>query len=255
MTRALVSGVRSRALVLGARGGIGSAVCDALRELSVLDTVDIAAVADAVAPPAATAPPADVASTGRDFTIDLTDDAARDLWLKDYLADVGSPDYVVWCAGWYPRRDIREYSTSELRHVVDVNLIAMIALLPALVSAALDNTKSMRLVVVGSQAAVTGGLDVPYAAAKAGLVAAVKSIAREYARRGIIANVVSPGPVETPMAAVMGDERRSFYENAIPLGRYTQPQEVADVIAWLLTKAPVAINGSVVDVDGGLVRR
>jgi NAD(P)-dependent dehydrogenase (short-subunit alcohol dehydrogenase family) len=57
------------------------------------------------------------------------------------------------------------------------------------------------------------------------------------------------------MAAVMGDERRSFYENAIPLGRYTQPHEVADVIAWLLTEAPVAINGSVVDVDGGLVRR
>jgi NAD(P)-dependent dehydrogenase (short-subunit alcohol dehydrogenase family) len=243
MNRALVPGAPARALVLGARGGIGSAVCDALRGSSVLDTVDI------------TGTSGDAATTGREFTIDLTDDEARDLWLKDYLADVGSPDYVVWCAGWYPRRDIRDYSTSDLRHVVDLNLVAMIALLPALVSAALDHAKPMRLVVVGSQAAVTGGLDVPYAAAKAGLVAAVKSIAREYARQGIIANVVSPGPVETPMAAVMGDERRSFYENAIPLGRYTQPQEVADVIAWLLTQAPVAINGSVVDVDGGLVRR
>ena len=95
----------------------------------------------------------------------------------------------------------------------------------------------------------------PYAAAKAGLVAAVKSIAREYAKAGVTANVVSPGPVETPMASVMGDERRRFYESTIPLGRYTRADEVASVIAWLLTDAPEAVTGMVLDVDGGLVRR
>ncbi len=57
------------------------------------------------------------------------------------------------------------------------------------------------------------------------------------------------------MASVMGDERKRFYENAIPLGRYSRPDEVASVIAWLLTEAPEAVTGMVLDVDGGLVRR
>lgn len=237
-----------RALVLGAHGGIGSAVSANLRASKVdeLDSVDIAGSADSVAA---------TTEGGRAYVLDLTDDEARDAWLKTYLADVGSPDFVVWCAGLYPRRDIREYSTAEVRHIVDVNLIAMLTLLPGLVRASVESAKPMRIVVVGSQAAVTGGLDVPYAASKAGLVAAVKSIAREYARHGITANVVSPGPVETAMASVMGDERRAFYESAIPLGRYSRPEEVAAVVGWLLTEAPVAINGSVIDVDGGLVRR
>jgi NAD(P)-dependent dehydrogenase (short-subunit alcohol dehydrogenase family) len=238
----------TRALVLGARGGIGTAVCTALRasKIDELDAVDIAGTDDVGDT---------TAEGGREYVLDLTDDEARDAWLKSYLADVGSPDCVAWCAGLYPRRDIREYSTAEVRHIVDVNLIAMLTLLPALVRATVETGKPMRIVVVGSQAAVTGGLDVPYAASKAGLVAAVKSIAREYARHGIVANVVSPGPVETAMASVMGEERRRFYESTIPLGRYSRPDEVATVVGWLLTDAPVAINGSVVDVDGGLVRR
>jgi NAD(P)-dependent dehydrogenase (short-subunit alcohol dehydrogenase family) len=237
----------TRALVLGARGDIGSAVCSRLRASGIaqVDVVDVA-VPDGAA---------EVTSGGREYALDLTDDEARDAWLNTYLADVGSPDFVSWCAGLYPRRDIRAYSTAQVRHIVDVNLIAMLALLPGLVRATLESAKPMRIVVVGSQAAATGGLDVPYAASKAGLVAAVKSIAREYARYGVIANVVSPGPVETAMASVMGDERRRFYESAIPLGRYSRPDEVAAVVGWLLTDAPVAINGTVLDVDGGLVRR
>jgi NAD(P)-dependent dehydrogenase (short-subunit alcohol dehydrogenase family) len=233
-----------RTLVLGGLGGIGSAVCDAMRASSdVIDVVD-SATTDTPAAPATTV-----------HGVDLIDDTARDAWLKQYLADVGSPDAVAWCAGLYPRRDIRDYSTSELRHVVDVNLVAMLALLPPLVRSALEGARPMRIVVVGSQAGVTGGLDVAYAASKAGLVAAVKSIAREYAKQGIVANVVSPGPVETAMAAVMGDDRRRYYESTIPLGRYSRADEVASVVAWLLGAAPVTVNGTVVDVDGGLVRR
>lgn len=242
----------SRALVLGGRGGIGTAVCHALRTASpgaVIDVVDLAEVSTDVAP-GDQRPPSDT----HWHQLDLTDDHARDTWLKGYLTE-GVPDRVAWCAGRYPRRDIRDYATAELRAVVELNLLALLALLPPLVGAAVEAGTPMRLVVVGSQAGVTGGLDVPYAASKAGLVAAVKSIAREYARSGIVANVVSPGPVETPMAAVMGDERRAFYENTIPLGRYSKADEVAAVVAWLLTDAPVAVNGTVVDVDGGLVRR
>lgn len=242
----------SRALVFGGLGGIGSAVCQAINgelgrpaAFDAVDVVDIAAAEPASAVPARTT----------SHAVDLADDVGRDAWFAKYLADVGAPDAVAWCAGRYPRRDIREYSTRELRDVLDLNLTALLALLPPLVSAALVSQRPLRLVVVGSQAGATGGLDVPYAAAKAGLVAAVKSIAREYAKSGLTANVVSPGPVETPMASVMGDERRRFYESTIPLGRYSRADEVASVIAWLLTDAPEAVTGMVLDVDGGLVRR
>lgn len=239
----------SRLLLLGGLGGIGNEVCRAVNgergrpaAFDEIDLVDVRSTADA---PARTTM----------HTVDLADDADRDAWFAKYLADTGAPDAVVWCAGRYPRRDIREYATDDLRGVLDVNLTAFLALLPPLVSSALVSRRPLRIAVVGSQAGVTGGLDVPYAAAKAGLVAAVKSIAREYAKAGVTANVVSPGPVETPMASVMGDERRRFYESTIPLGRYTRADEVASVIAWLLTDAPEAVSGMVLDVDGGLVRR
>ncbi|MGH8888887.1 MAG: SDR family NAD(P)-dependent oxidoreductase [Acidothermaceae bacterium] len=236
----------TRTLVLGGLGGIGGAVCDKVQDrFDVLDIVDNATGREL---------PARRCETNL-YAVDLIDDDARDHWVKQYLADVGAPEAVAWCAGLYPRREIRGYSTSELRHVIELNLLSMLALLPPLVNAALDSGHEMRLVVVGSQAGSTGGLDVPYAASKAGLVAAVKSIAREYARHQIVANVVSPGPVETPMAQVMGDERRRFYESTIPLGRYSRADEVADLVGWLLTDAPVAISGTVIDIDGGLVRR
>jgi 3-oxoacyl-[acyl-carrier protein] reductase len=235
--------------VLGGLGGIGAAVCQALDAgrggSPTFDEIDVVDVREG----------GDVPSRATLHTVDLADDVDRDSWIAKYLADVGAPDAVVWCAGRYPRRDIREYSTDDLRGVLDLNLTALLALLPPLVSSAIVSRRPMRLVVVGSQAGVTGGLDVPYAAAKAGLVAAVKSIAREYAKSGVTANVVSPGPVETPMASVMGDERRRFYESAIPLGRYSRADEVAAVIGWLLTDAPEAVTGMVLDVDGGLVRR
>jgi NAD(P)-dependent dehydrogenase (short-subunit alcohol dehydrogenase family) len=239
----------SRTLVLGGLGGIGSAVCAAVHtRFDALDIVDVAIAGASVV--AGGAPQNAVV-----HHLDLTDDDARDQWIKQYLSDVGAPDGVAWCAGVYPRRDVRDYSTAELRHIVDANLVALLALLPPLVRATVEGGRHLRLVVVGSQAGAAGGRDVAYAASKAGLVAAVKSVAREYARQGVVANVVSPGPVDTPMAAVMGDDRRRFYEEAIPLGRYSRADEVAAVVGWLLADAPVAINGTVIDVDGGLVRR
>lgn len=244
----------TRALVLGGRGGIGSAVAGALRTIGfAVDSVDLS---PADASPADTSPAGgEPAGPGSEIVLDLTDDVARERWITAYLSEPGAPGAVAWCAGIYHRRDIREYATPDIRRVVDANLIGLLALLPPLVRAAVEAETPMRLCVVGSQAGVTGGTDIPYAASKAGVVAAVKSIARDYARRGITANVVSPGPVDTPMASVMGAERKAFYEQSIPLGRYSRADEVADTVVWLLTAAPEAITGAVVDVDGGLVRR
>jgi NAD(P)-dependent dehydrogenase (short-subunit alcohol dehydrogenase family) len=112
-----------------------------------------------------------------------------------------------------------------------------------------------RIVLVTSQASTAGGTDALYAAAKAGLVALVKSVAREFSRFGVLCNAVSPGPVDTPMATVMGPELRRDYEHRIPIGRFASPSEVGEVIVFLLMMEGGAISGATIDVDGGLIRR
>ncbi len=112
-----------------------------------------------------------------------------------------------------------------------------------------------RLVLITSQAAITGGTDAAYAASKAGLVAFGKSIAREYGPEGLRITMVSPGPVDTGMASVMPPERRAHYESTIPIRRFTWATEVADLVEYVLLRAPDALHGSTVEIDGGLVRR
>jgi 3-oxoacyl-[acyl-carrier protein] reductase len=91
---------------------------------------------------------------------------------------------------------------------------------------------------------------VNYAAAKAGLVGAARSLAREVGSRGIAVNVIAPGFVETDMTAELDDAQRSAILGGIPLGRYAQPSEIADVVSFLAGSSYV--TGAVIPVDGGL---
>jgi len=91
-----------------------------------------------------------------------------------------------------------------------------------------------------------------YAAAKGGLVALSKSLAREVARFGITVNAVSPGYVDTHLIADLTAEKREALEREVPLGRFARPEEVADVIAFLASPAAAYMTGTTVHVDGGL---
>ncbi|HET9081703.1 MAG TPA: SDR family oxidoreductase [Trebonia sp.] len=230
-----------RALVVGVTGGIGAEVTRLLESGGTC----VHGIDDRVAPQA-----------GHRWTVDIAQAGGQAFasWLHDYLERNGVPDMFAWCAGLYDRTDLADYGMSRLQTMLDANLTAFLLACRALLAARRRSPRPLRMAVVGSQAGVTGGRDAVYAAAKAGCVAAVKSIAREYARSGVQANVVSPGPTRTPMNSVMG-ERQAYYENAIPAGRFNTAEEVASVVVWLLTTAPLTINGATMDVDGGLVRR
>jgi 3-oxoacyl-[acyl-carrier protein] reductase len=91
-----------------------------------------------------------------------------------------------------------------------------------------------------------------YAASKAGLVGLARSLARELGSRGITANVVAPGFVDTDMTAELPEERRTEILGSVPLGRYASPAEVAGVVLFLAGDAAGYITGAVVPVDGGL---
>jgi 3-oxoacyl-[acyl-carrier protein] reductase len=111
--------------------------------------------------------------------------------------------------------------------------------------------KTGRIVFVSSVVWALGSAgQVNYAASKAGLVGAARSLAREVGSRGITVNVIAPGFVETDMTAELDDDRRAAILGGIPLGRYAQPSEIADVVDFLVTASYV--TGAVIPVDGGL---
>jgi 3-oxoacyl-[acyl-carrier protein] reductase len=111
--------------------------------------------------------------------------------------------------------------------------------------------KSGHVIFVGSVVWALGSAgQVNYAAAKAGLVGAARSLAREVGSRGIAVNVIAPGFVETDMTAELDEAQRSAILGGIPLGRYAQPSEIADVVSFLASSSYV--TGAVIPVDGGL---
>jgi 3-oxoacyl-[acyl-carrier protein] reductase len=91
-----------------------------------------------------------------------------------------------------------------------------------------------------------------YAASKAGLVGLARSISRELGSRGITANVVAPGFIETDMTAALPPDRREAYQQSIPAGRFAQPPEVAAAVRFIASEEAAYITGAVIPVDGGL---
>jgi 3-oxoacyl-[acyl-carrier protein] reductase len=110
-----------------------------------------------------------------------------------------------------------------------------------------------RLVFVSSVVGLSGSAgQANYAASKAGLVGLARSLARELGSRGITANVVAPGFVDTDMTAALGDERKQEILGQVPLGRYASPEEVAQVVRWVASDEAAYVTGAVIPVDGGL---
>jgi 3-oxoacyl-[acyl-carrier protein] reductase len=183
---------------------------------------------------------------------DVTDTAAVDAAFDRVEAELGPVEVVVANAGITRDTLLMRMSDDDIDAVIDTNLVGAIRVARRAAKGMLRLRRG-RIVLVSSVVGMLGSAgQVNYAASKAGLVGVARSLARELGSRGVTANVVAPGFVDTDMTAELGDDRREEILRSVPLGRYASPAEVAAVVTFLAGEGASYITGAVIPVDGGL---
>jgi 3-oxoacyl-[acyl-carrier protein] reductase len=230
-------------LVTGGNRGIGLAIAQAF--VAQGDRVAITARSGEL--------PAELA--GSDVLVvqaDVTDTASIDAAFDRIEAELGPVEVAVANAGITRDTLILRMSDDDIESVIDTNLVGALRVARRAAKGMLRLRRG-RLVFVSSVVGQVGSAgQANYAASKAGLVGVARSLARELGSRGITANVVAPGFVDTDMTAELPEERRSEIVANVPLGRYASAAEVAGVVVFLASEAAGYVTGAVVPVDGGL---
>jgi 3-oxoacyl-[acyl-carrier protein] reductase len=183
---------------------------------------------------------------------DVTDAAALDAAFAEIEKALGPVEVLVANAGITRDGLLMRMSDEDFDTVVDTNLGGSFRVVKR-ASTGMIKAKFGRIILVSSVVGLLGGAgQVNYASSKAGLVGMARSITRELGSRGITANVVAPGFIETDMTAELPEAQQADYKKSIPAGRFASPAEVAKVIAWLASDDAAYISGAVIPVDGGL---
>lgn len=238
-------------LVTGASQGIGEATARYLAECgatTVLAARNLAACEEAVA--AITA----AGGTAVAMQLDVTDDAAVAAAVAEVEARYGALHLAFNNAGTQgPAAPLHEQDDATVRQVLEVNLFGVVNCLrhevPAMLRAGggvIVNTASVGGVIAAPGIA-------PYCASKHAVVGLSKSAAADYGRQGVRINVLAPGSVRTPILTDWLAEPRALehMESLTPQGRIAEPEEIAPVVAWMLSDASSFMTGSVVTADGG----
>jgi 3-oxoacyl-[acyl-carrier protein] reductase len=183
---------------------------------------------------------------------DVRDTQAVDAAVAAIEAEQGPLEVVVANAGITRDGLLMRMSDEDFDAVLDTNLTGAFRVVRR-ASTSMIRARRGRIVLISSVVGLYGGVgQVNYGASKAGLVGMARSIARELGGRGITANVVAPGFIDTAMTQDLTDEVRARYRAAIPTGRFGTAQEVAAVVEFLASPLAGYVNGAVVPVDGGL---
>jgi 2-hydroxycyclohexanecarboxyl-CoA dehydrogenase len=184
--------------------------------------------------------------------IDLADPASIRNAAADVLARHSRVDILVNAAGWNDIQPFVDNAPDYMERVLAINLGGTLHLTQALLPAMMAAGKG-KIVNVSSDAGRVGSSgETTYAAAKGGVIAFTKSLAREVARNAINVNCVCPGPTDTPMLATRPEKLREAFLKAIPFRRFAKPEEVADAILFFASSRSDYITGQVMSVSGGL---
>ena len=228
----------SIALVTGGNRGIGLAVATALKEAGHRVVITYRSGT----------PPTDFDAV----QMDVTNSESVDLAFTKIESEIGQPEIIVANAGITKDTLVLRMTDEDFESVIDANLTGAFRVAKRATKGLLK-LKRGRLIFIGS---VVGGVgaagQVNYSASKSGLVGMARSFSRELGSRGITANVVAPGFVETDMTAELDEKRRSEIAAQVPLGRFCSAQEIADVVTFIASAKASYITGAIIPVDGGL---
>jgi len=185
-------------------------------------------------------------------TADVTDADSIDAAFTRVEEELGPVEVVVANAGVTRDMLLMRMSDEDFTSVIDTNLSGAFRVVKR-ATKGMIKARHGRIILVSSVVGLLGGAgQVNYSASKSGLVGIARSVTRELGSRGITANVVAPGFIETDMTAELPEATQAEYKKQIPAGRYATPAEVAKVIAWLAGDDAAYISGAVIPVDGGL---
>jgi 3-oxoacyl-[acyl-carrier protein] reductase len=236
-----------RALVTGGAGTLGSAICRRLGRDGLHVIVHTHARLEA-----AEAVVADIRAAGgsaRVLGCDLSDVGATEAALQPVLAE-GVPQVVVHSAGTHDDVPMAGMSEAQWRAVIDVSLHGFFAITRPLLLPMMA-TRWGRIVAISSVSAIMGNRgQVNYAAAKAGLIGAVRALSLELASRGVTVNAVAPGIIDSPWVAAAIDARR--IAELVPMKRAGRPEEVADLVGFLASPQAAYITGQTISINGGM---
>lgn len=235
------------ALVTGSTRGIGRAIAQSLRDAGARVAIvgRDQARADAVA--------AEVGNGAQGFACDVSDVAQVNVLVDAVEKAFGGIDILVNNAGLTRDNIMLRLKDDDWDTVIDANLRSAFATTRAAVRGMMKKRWG-RIINIASVVGIIGNKGQSnYAASKAGLIGLTKSVAREFASRGVLANVVAPGFIETDMTAAMTPEARTAMSAQIPLERLGSPDDIASVVTFLASDRAAYITGQVLVVDGGLV--
>ena len=186
-------------------------------------------------------------------TCEVTDTASVDAAFSEAEEKLGGPiEVLVANAGITRDGLLMRMSDNDFDSVIDVNLGGAFRCARR-ASKGMIKSRKGRIVFISSVVGLYGSAgQTNYSASKSALIGLARSISRELGGRGITANLVAPGFIETAMTAELTDELRKTYLSGIPAGRFASPDEVARVVRWIASEEASYITGAVIPVDGGL---
>ncbi|QLK87620.1 3-oxoacyl-ACP reductase FabG [Arsenophonus endosymbiont of Aphis craccivora] len=234
------------ALVTGASRGIGRSIAELLAErgAKVVGTATSKEGAEAIS--------SYLGDKGKGYVLNVTDPESIDSTLSKIRAEFGEIDILVNNAGITSDDLLLRMKKEEWDRVIDTNLTSIFSLSKAIMRSMMKKRYG-RIISVGSVIGTLGNIgQANYAAAKAGVIAFSKSLAREVATRGITVNVVSPGFIETDMTRALTDEQQAGILANVPVGRLGDAKEIASAVAFLASDEAAYITGETLHVNGGM---
>jgi len=235
------------ALVTGASRGIGAAIADELaaQGATVIGTATSEAGAQAIGQRLA-------AHGGEGRVLDVTDGAAVEALIESIVKNHAGLSILVNNAGITRDQLLMRMKDEDWQAILDTNLTSVYRTSKAVMRTMMKARRG-RIINIGSVVGVTGNPgQANYAAAKAGIIAFSKSLAREVGSRGITVNVVAPGFIDTDMTRALSEDQRKSLEGTIALGRLGDASDIAHAVAFLASPAASYITGETLHVNGGM---